>query len=137
MAPRSGDERQLARLLSMSEIDIVGDVTAVARTPADLLVWAHALPDPTISLWRAAHSGDRFVQMTADHHAYPVHGTISAVLCAEQHRSFWQALLPDRPDHDLAPGDHQPVRLTLLTQAALSAEDDNDPNSADSPATLE
>ena len=48
----------LSTLLRISsDLDIAGDVTATVETPSALLVWAHALPEPTICAWRAEDSG--------------------------------------------------------------------------------
>ncbi len=46
----STDAQQLARLLRISsELDIVGDVTATVAISSELLAWAHALSEPTMS----------------------------------------------------------------------------------------
>lgn len=111
----STDAQQLARLLrSSSELDIVGDVTATVATPSELLAWAHALSEPTICAWRAEDSGNRYIQVTAAFHRNPVHGRVTAVLTADDHRQFWAALLPEG---DLTPGEEHLLPLTALAAA--------------------
>jgi hypothetical protein len=88
----SADAHQLSILLRISsELDIVGDVTATVDSPADLLAWATTLPDPVIGAWRT-RAGSRFVQVTAPHNRFPVHGRITAVLACDQHTRFWNEL---------------------------------------------
>jgi hypothetical protein len=109
------DAHQLSTLLCISsELDIIGDVTATVATPSDLLAWAHALPEPTICAWRAEDSGTRYVQVSAVCHRNPVHGRVTAVLTADDHRAFWTALLPDG---DLAAGAEALLSLSALTAA--------------------
>jgi hypothetical protein len=111
----STEAHQLSRLLRLSsELDIVGDVTATVANPSDLLAWAHALPEPTICAWRAEDSSNRYVQVTAACHRNPVHGRITAVLTADDHRTFWAALLPEG---DLTAGEEQLLPLNALTVA--------------------
>jgi hypothetical protein len=91
---RSENSHQLSVLMRTSrELDIVGDVTATVDHPADLLAWSDLLPEPTVCAWRA-HSGRRYVQVTARYHHDPVHGRITAVLAADHHRRFWDELVP-------------------------------------------
>jgi hypothetical protein len=53
----------LSTLLRISRgLDIVGDVTAIVDSPSALLAWAHALPEPTIGVWRAEDFGIRYFQ---------------------------------------------------------------------------
>lgn len=98
----SENAHQLSVLLRTSrELDIVGDVTATVDHPADLLAWADLLPNPTVCAWRA-HSGNRYVQVTARYHHDPIHGRVAAVLAADHHhRQFWAELVPNG---DLEPG---------------------------------
>lgn len=109
------DTHQMSTLLRISsELDIIGDVTATVATPSDLLAWAHALPEPIICAWRAEDSGNRYVQVSAACHRNPVHGRVTAVLTADDHRPFWAALLPEG---DLAAGAEQLLSLSALTAA--------------------
>jgi len=109
------DTQQLSTLLRISsELDIVGDVTATVTNPSALVAWAYALPEPTICAWRAEDSGNRYVQITAACHRNPVHGQVTAVLTADEHYTFWIALLPDG---DLAAGDERIVPLSALATA--------------------
>lgn len=109
------DGHELSTLLRLSsELDIIGDVTATVASPSDLLAWAHALPEPTICAWRAEDSGNRYVQVTAAYHRNPVHGRVTAVLTADDHRTFWAALLPEG---DLTAGAEQFLTLSVLAAA--------------------
>ena len=111
----SVDAQQLSTLLRISsELDIVGDVTATITSPSALVAWVYALPTPTICAWRAEDSGSRYVHVTAVCHRNPVHGRVTAVLPADEHYTFWVALLPDG---DLAPGDEHIVALSTLAAA--------------------
>jgi hypothetical protein len=95
------DTRELSILLRISkELDIVGDVTATVENPSELLAWANILADPTVVAWRAEDSGQRYIQVTDVHHREPIHGRITAVLRCEQHRAYWDELLPN----DVPPG---------------------------------
>ena len=95
----SKDARELSVLLRISrEVDIVGDVTATVDNPSELLAWAAILHEAEIVAWRSKDSGHRYVQVTADRHAAPVRGRVTAVLPCEQHREFWNALGLDRLD---------------------------------------
>jgi len=106
--------RELSVLLRIShEIDIVGDVTAIAASPSELLAWANSLADPAIVAWRAADSGHRYVQVSAPHRHEPIRGQVTAVLHAEQHPEFWAELTDG---HDLEAG--RRVSLTLKDLAA-------------------
>ncbi|MDQ3763551.1 MAG: hypothetical protein M3460_18560 [Actinomycetota bacterium] len=107
--------QQLSTLLRISsELDIVGDVTATVDNPSALLAWAHALPEAAICAWRAEDSGNRYVQVSATCHRTPLHGQVTAVLTADDHRPFWSALLPKA---DLAAGEEQPLPLSTLVAA--------------------
>jgi hypothetical protein len=109
------DTHQLSTLLRISsELDIIGDVTATVATPSDLLAWAHPLPEPIICAWRAADSGNRYVQVSAACHRNPVHGRVTAVLTADDHHPFWAALLPEG---DLPAGAEALLSLSALTGA--------------------
>jgi len=91
----SENAHQLSVLLRISrELDIVGDVTATVDHPAELLAWSEVLPGPTLCAWRA-HSGKRYVQVTSRYQHDPIHGRVTAVLAADNHRQFWGELLPD------------------------------------------
>lgn len=112
------DPRQIGVLLRMSRaLDIVGDVSVSVDDPSELLVWANTLPDPTALAWRALDSEKRYVQVSAAHHRRPIHGMITAVLCCEEHRAFWDELL----GKDLAPGTEKPTSLESLSQAWATA----------------
>jgi hypothetical protein len=111
----SPNPQQLSTLLRISsELDIVGDVTAAVDNPSALLAWAHALPEPTICVWRAEDSGNRYVQVSASCHRNPLHGQVTAVLSGENHRPFWSALLAEG---DLAVGEEQLLPLSALVAA--------------------
>jgi hypothetical protein len=106
---------EVSTLLRLSsELDIIGDVTATVATPSELLAWAHALPEPTICAWRAEDSGNRYIQVSAACHRNPVHGRVTAVLTADDHRPFWAALLPEG---DLTAGAEQFLTLSALAAA--------------------
>lgn len=97
----SKDAREIAILLRISrELDVVGDVTATVDNPSELLAWANILAGPEIVAWKAKDSGNRYIQVTADHPHAPVRGRISAVLPASQHPEFWHALGLDDLDTD-------------------------------------
>lgn len=114
----SDDPRQIGVLLRISRsLDIVGDVSVNLDDPSELLAWATTLPDPAALAWRAMDSEKRYVQVSAKHHRSPVHGTITAVLCCEHHRTFWDELL----DADLEPGSEQAISIEALSQAWASA----------------
>ncbi|WP_332664680.1 hypothetical protein [Aeromicrobium sp.] len=114
----SDDPRQIGVLLRISRsLDIVGDVSVNLNDPSELLAWATTLPEPTALAWRAMDSEKRYVQVNAAHHRSPVHGNITAVLCCEQHRPFWDELL----DADLEPGSEQVITVEALSQAWASA----------------
>ena len=105
----------LSTLLRIShDLDIIGDLTATVETPSALLAWAHALPEPIIYAWRAEDSATRYVHVSATCHHAPLRGQITAVLNAEPHHAFWSALLPQ---HDLTPGQQQPLPLSTLIAA--------------------
>ena len=114
----SDDPRQIGVLLRISRsLDVVGDVTVKVDDPSELLAWANTLPEPTALVWRAVDSEKRYAQVSASHRRRPVHGTITAVLCCEQHRPFWDELLGT----DLEPGTDQPVSVKALSQAWAGA----------------
>ena len=111
----SADARQLLILLRIgTDLDIVGDVTVTVNDPSELLAWANIVPDPSFLAWRAADSGRRFVHVTAYHQRTPVHGQVTAVLRAEDHRTFWEELLPGG---DLEPGTEQTLDRADLARA--------------------
>ena len=125
----SKEARELAILLRISrELDIVGDVSATADAPSELLAWAYVLTDATIAAWRAEDSGRRYVQVTADHRRAPIRGRVSAVLHCEQHRAFWEALDLEH----LEPGHTRALSVGDLSNAweampVTSAHVDNEP----------
>ena len=107
------DARELGILLRISrDLDVVGDVTATVDDPSELVAWAVILTDPAVMAWRAAHSGHRYLQVSAHRNRAPVRGSISAVLPCDPHQQFWQALNLDQ----LAVSDRR-----TLTPDALSA----------------
>jgi hypothetical protein len=108
------DARELAILLRISrELDIVGDVTATADNPSELLAWALILSRPEIAAWRAEGSGHRYLQVAADRRRAPVRGRVTAVLACEQHREFWTALGLDQLDT----GDRRSLSVDALSSA--------------------
>lgn len=110
----SQDARELSVLLRISrELDIVGDVTATVDAPAELLAWATILEDPAIVAWRAEDSGHRYLHVTAVHHRRPIRGPITAVLHCEQHRAYWDELLPQ----DIPPGSKETLTIKDLSAA--------------------
>lgn len=110
----SQNARELSILLRISrEVDIVGDVSATVDNPSELLAWSSLLDDPSILAWRAVDSGQRYIQVTAVHKREPVRGRVTAVLHGEQHRHFWEQLLPN----DLEPGKQQSLSRSSLSQA--------------------
>ena len=114
MSP-SADERQLAVLLRISQsLDIVGDVSATVDNPSELLAWANVIPEPIIFAWRGHVSGNRFVHVTGVNGTNPIHGRVTAVLRADRHPAFWNALIPEG---DLAPGDERTVTAPQLAKA--------------------
>ena len=105
----------LSTLLRISRaLDIVGDVMATVDTPAALLAWAPALPEPIIRAGRADDSATRYVHVSATCHRAPLRGQVTAVLNAEPHRAFWSALLTE---DDLTPGQQQLLPLSALIAA--------------------
>src|SRR6478609_640835 len=110
----SKDARELAILLRISrELDIVGDISATVDNPSELLAWATILTNPAIVAWRAKDSGNRFLQVTADHERAPVHGRVTAVLPGDHHPEFWNALGLD----DLAAGSRKHLNIKALSDA--------------------
>jgi hypothetical protein len=85
--------------------------------PSELLVWANTLSDASALAWRALESEKRYVQVSATHHRRPVHGSITAVLCCDDHRPFWDELL----DADLEPGTEQAISVDAMAQAWAAA----------------
>ncbi len=105
--------RELGILLRISrELDIVGDVTAVVDNPSELLAWTTTLTDPVVVAWRAADSGNRYLQVSAVQTREPIRGRVTAILACDQHLAFWREL---HNAHELEPGDRTP-----LTQADLA-----------------
>lgn len=106
--------RQLEILLRISaDINIVGDVSVTVDNPAELLAWSGLLHEPTILAWRAIDSGKRYVHVSANSEHAPVRGYITAALKADQHREFWDELLPN----DLSPGVDQTLLHADLSKA--------------------
>lgn len=115
----SRDARELAILLRISrELDIVGDISATVDNPSEFLAWANVLARPEIVAWRAKDSGNRYLQVSAEHERAPVRGRIAAVLHGDPHLVFWNALGLEA----LAPSERR-----ALTAAALSAAWDEMP----------
>lgn len=107
--------RELGILLRISrEIDIVGDVTAIVDNPSELLAWATTLTHPTLTAWRAAHSGSCYLQVSAAHAGEPIRGQVTAVLNCDQHLQFWREL---SGTHDLEPGSNTSLRIADLSRA--------------------
>ena len=114
----SDDPRQIGVLLRISRsLDVVGDVTVNVDDPSELLAWANTLPEPAALAWRAVDSEKRYAQVSASHRRRPVHGTITAVLCCEQHRTFWDELLGP----ELEPGTEKSISVEDLSQAWAAA----------------
>ena len=110
----SKDARELAILLRISrELDIVGDISATVDNPSELLAWATILTNPAIVAWHAKDSGNRFLQVTADHQRAPVRGRVTAVLPGDHHPEFWNALGLD----DLAAGSRKHLSTKALSEA--------------------
>ena len=110
----SQEARELSILLRISrELDIVGDVTVTVDAPSEILAWASILTDPAVVAWRAEDSGPRYLQVTAVREREPIRGRISAVLHCEQHRAFWDELLPE----DIPPGSKETLTPTDLSAA--------------------
>ena len=86
----SREARELGILLRITrDLDICGDVTATVDNPSELLAWAAILSDRSIRAWRAQDSGNRYLQVAADHPRAPVRGHVVAVLDCEHHLEFW------------------------------------------------
>jgi hypothetical protein len=110
----SSEERQMGVLLRISQtIDVVGDVSLTVANPSELIAWATTLSDPMIFAWRGHMSGNRFVHVTAVHARTPVHGRVTAALEADDHLSFWNALVAG----DLEPGDERSLTAKDLADA--------------------
>lgn len=111
----SADARQLLILLRIgTDLDIVGDVTVTVNDPSELLAWTNLMPDCALLAWRAADSGRRYVNVSAHRQRNPVHGHITAVLRADDHREFWDELIPET---DLPPGTEQVLIRRDLARA--------------------
>lgn len=107
--------RELGILLRISrELNVVGDLTAIVDNPSELLAWANTLTDPTLTAWRAADSGSRYLQISATHTREPIRGQVTAVLHCDQHLEFWRELTET---HDLDAGQRTPLTLTDLSRA--------------------
>lgn len=104
------EARELAILMRISrDLDICGDVTATVDDPSELVAWATILTRPSIRAWRAHDSGNRYLQIDADHHRQPLRGHVAAILACEHHLQFWAAceldgLQPGETRH-LSPAD--------------------------------
>jgi hypothetical protein len=110
----SPEARELAILLRISrELDICGDVTATVANPSELLAWAAILRDHRISAWRAQDSGNRYLQVVADHRRAPIRGHVAAVLECDDHLEFWAECGLD----DLGPGETRRVVAGDLARA--------------------
>jgi len=108
------DARELAILLRTSrELDVVGDITATVDNPSELLAWALILSRPEVLAWRATDSGHRYLHVSAHRAKAPIRGQITAILDAEQHRGFWNAL----ELADLTPGDRRQLGTDTLSSA--------------------
>ena len=111
---RTTIEHQIGLLLRISaEMDIVGDVSVTLANPSDLIAWTSVLTRPVIMGWRASDSGRRYLQATAYHNHSPVHGTITAILPADERRQFWNTVLPE----DLTLGSEQRLQHRDLVEA--------------------
>lgn len=110
----SQEARELAILLRISrQLDICGDVTATVESPSELLAWATILSGHIVRAWRAQDSGNRYLQVTADHHRAPVRGHVAAVLDCDHHREFWAECGLD----DLEPGATRQLSARDLSRA--------------------
>jgi hypothetical protein len=108
------DARELAILLRISrELNVVGDVTATVDNPSELLAWALILSRPHVLAWRATDSGHRYLHVSAHRNKAPIRGQITAVLDAEHHRDFWDALELS----DLNPGSRRELSTNALSSA--------------------
>lgn len=107
--------RELGVLLRISrEIDVVGDLTAIVDNPPELLAWTNTLTNPTLTAWRAADSGNRYLQVSAAHTREPIRGQVTAVLHCDQHLEFWREL---NGTHDLDAGDKKTLTAADLSRA--------------------
>lgn len=103
----------MALLRISRELDIVGDVSAILDSPSELIAWASILDDATVAAWRAHDSGHRYLQVAAPHTRAPIRGRVAAVLLAEQHPAFWQALDLEH----VSPGESVTLGLDHLAKA--------------------
>ena len=92
---------------------VVGDVTATIDNPSELLAWALVLARPNVLAWRANDSGHRYLHVTARRNKAPIRGQLTAVLDAEQHQDFWEALGLD----GLTPGARRGLSVDALSSA--------------------
>ena len=110
----SSEERQMGVLLRISQtIDIVGDISLTVANPSELIAWANTLTEPMIFAWRGHVSGNRFVHVTAVHGKAPIHGRVTAALTADDHMTFWKALVAG----DLEPGEERSLTSNELVDA--------------------
>ncbi|MCW2856018.1 MAG: hypothetical protein JWR52_1633 [Marmoricola sp.] len=120
----SKEARELAILLRISrELDIVGDLTATVDNPSELLAWANILDGADILAWRAKDSGHRYVQVTANRTRAPIRGRVTAVLPAEQHPDFWNALAPADLDTGIVVKPSLPDLVGAWSQMPITAPD--------------
>jgi hypothetical protein len=126
----SREAREIAILMKISrELDICGDLTVTVDSPSELIAWGSVLAEPSIAAWQATDSGCRFVQVDAEHHRAPVRGRVAAVLAADQHPDYWNAL----DLADLPAGHTRSLTLQDLTRA-WEAVPLTPPGSPDTPA---
>jgi hypothetical protein len=110
----SREARELAILLRISrDLDICGDVTATVDNPSELLAWAAILSERSIRAWRAQDSGNRYVEVAADHRRAPVRGHVAAVLDCDHHMEFWAECGLDTLD----PGESRHLEVADLARA--------------------
>lgn len=124
----SQEARELAILLRISrDLDICGDVTATVDNPSELLAWATILSERGIRAWRAQDSGNRYLQVTADHRRAPVRGHVAAVLECDHHLEFWD----ECGLSTLEPGETRALGVRDLTRAweamPITPPDTSDP----------
>src|SRR3954470_2143979 len=110
----SAKSRELAILLRICrELDICGDVTATVDNPSELVAWATVLTQPHVRAWRAHDSGNRYIQVAADHRRAPVRGHVAAVLACDHHEEFWTQCGLD----DLESGESRDLATADLARA--------------------
>lgn len=119
--PTRSDPTMMELLQAANDLDITGVVTVLIEEIWDLSAWVRMLADPQILAWRETDTGQRYVQVTAQHRYPPVRGTI--VLCwrGRAQHPLWMALLGNE---DMKPGQERVIEpsdlLASLAQMRLT-----------------